>query len=644
LTNYWIAYYDDYYTSQYPNATLISSSSRKYNCHGYAWYKSEGGAAVWIGYSTPGSEEVFWNDGSYAEVPTAVSTKVSYTGDHSAVTTSTTDVYISKWNMYPLMRHHKDYTPGYGSANQFFRRSVDVPQEYSSIPSALAAAVSGQTVHVSNSQTLSGDVTVPSGITLQINSGTTQTFTGNYKLRIEGKLTASGTTFTRSGGQWYGIEFYNGSSESSISYSTIQNAQYGVYTYGTFVSISDCSIKNNTTGVYVYNNSTTLSHNLVQDNTYGFNCASYGDPNIVPNNVLKLNSWAVYTDATSAPNLGVYTGYNSIYSNDYYDVYSNYSGTIYARGNWWGSYPAAPSYYGTLDYSNAFSYDINGRLAETPGGNGIVRGLSKLGATPDTSGMRELDQAYKLYLNNDYEAALSSFQNIATRYRDAFVGSRALVFMDRILEKLGRDAKPDLRAAMNGAPGSKTASVARFLLVNELVKEGSYEEALGNAVSLMNDPNKSFVKDALYNAGNILWYKLGDRETGKSYLTRLTAEFPDDPLSASAKSTLGGFAPPSAKPPLAGRQAPTEYVLGTNNYPNPFNPSTIIRYTLPENGHTSLKVFDLLGREVAILVNEFKVAGTHEARFDASSLPSGVYVYRLEIAGKSLVQKMTLLR
>ena len=516
---------------------------------------------------------------------------------------------------------------------------------YPSIQAALSAASSGQSVNVSSgTYTFSDSLTVSSGVTLQTGTATTFSFTGAYKLRIDGKLVANGTTFTRSGGQWYGIEFYNGSSGSSIGNCTIQNAQYGIYTYGTEVSVDGSTISNNTRGVYVNNTSGTFSHNTIQDNTRGFDCENYGDPNIIGNNILKLNSWAVYTDATSAPNLGIYTGYNSIHLNDYYDVYSNYSGTIYARGNWWGSYPASPSYYGTLDYSNAFSSDINGRMAEVPPRSGPVGILAKLAANPDTSGMKKLNEAYIRYANGDYEVALGLFQDIAAQYRDAFSGSRALVFADRIMEKLGRDAKANLYTTINRSPRARVASVAGSLLVSRLVKEGSYKDALNEALALINDQDKSIVKDALYNAGNILWYKFGDRETGKSYLTRLIAEFPDDPLSASAQSTLGESAPPSIKLPRAGGQDPTKNLLEVNNYPNPFNPSTIIQYTIPENGHTSLKVFDLLGREVEILVNEFKVAGTYEARFDASSLPSGVYVYRLVTAGKSLVQKMTLLR
>ena len=66
------------------------------------------------------------------------------------------------------------------------------------------------------------------------------------------------------------------------------------------------------------------------------------------------------------------------------------------------------------------------------------------------------------------------------------------------------------------------------------------------------------------------------------------------------------------------------------NYPNPFNPVTTIRYALPENSHVSIKVYDMLGREVTELVNSIKSSGYHEVKFDGSNLSSGVYIYLME--------------
>lgn len=80
------------------------------------------------------------------------------------------------------------------------------------------------------------------------------------------------------------------------------------------------------------------------------------------------------------------------------------------------------------------------------------------------------------------------------------------------------------------------------------------------------------------------------------------------------------------------------------NYPNPFNPSTVISYTMSEQTHTRLEVFNLVGQSVAILVNEQMPQGTHSVSFNADNLPSGVYMYRLTASSFSDTKKLTLIK
>jgi hypothetical protein len=80
------------------------------------------------------------------------------------------------------------------------------------------------------------------------------------------------------------------------------------------------------------------------------------------------------------------------------------------------------------------------------------------------------------------------------------------------------------------------------------------------------------------------------------------------------------------------------------NYPNPFNPSTTIEFSIPQNGFITLKVFNVLGREVATLVNGQVEAGKHKVEFDASNLNSGVYFYKVESGSFADTKKMILLK
>jgi hypothetical protein len=88
---------------------------------------------------------------------------------------------------------------------------------------------------------------------------------------------------------------------------------------------------------------------------------------------------------------------------------------------------------------------------------------------------------------------------------------------------------------------------------------------------------------------------------------------------------------------------PTHFSLD-QNYPNPFNPTTTIEYQIPNQSLVTLKIFDVLGREVSTLVNEQKDAGSYKAQFNGSGLSSGAYIFRLTAGGSVQVQRMLLLK
>jgi enterochelin esterase family protein len=88
---------------------------------------------------------------------------------------------------------------------------------------------------------------------------------------------------------------------------------------------------------------------------------------------------------------------------------------------------------------------------------------------------------------------------------------------------------------------------------------------------------------------------------------------------------------------------PTEYAL-SQNYPNPFNPSTRIKYSIPESGLVTIKLYDIIGNEITTLVNEEKLIGRYTIHFNASSLASGVYFYQIRAGGFLETKKMMLLK
>jgi hypothetical protein len=94
---------------------------------------------------------------------------------------------------------------------------------------------------------------------------------------------------------------------------------------------------------------------------------------------------------------------------------------------------------------------------------------------------------------------------------------------------------------------------------------------------------------------------------------------------------------------VEGEDLPSQVSL-SQNYPNPFNPTTTISFSLPQAGLTRLAVYNMQGQLVGELVNTVLTAGNHHVQFDASRLPSGIYMYRLMSGSEVVVRKMVLLK
>jgi len=180
-----------------------------------------------------------------------------------------------------------------------------------------------------------------------------------------------------------------------------------------------------------------------------------------------------------------------------------------------------------------------------------------------------------------------------------------------------------------GAPswgGGDTSASSLNGLFDEIVANGDLYHFMWHPQVVYTDINKAYFRQHLSYISNRknIWYA----NLGHIYLYRLLQ---------TANNSVGVAA--------VGRQenAPATIQL-FQNYPNPFNPSTTIRYELPTSSTVMLNVYDILGREVAVLVNETQKPGTYELRFDGSKLASGVYFYRLQAGSFVQTKRLLILR
>jgi hypothetical protein len=139
-----------------------------------------------------------------------------------------------------------------------------------------------------------------------------------------------------------------------------------------------------------------------------------------------------------------------------------------------------------------------------------------------------------------------------------------------------------------------------------------------NGKGTSNAPNDYTYTDRAYQQGEKYSYRLKQIDNDGSYEYSNTVE-------VTANNIPGSFSL-------------------EQNFPNPFNPATTIKYSLPQGGKVSLKAYDIQGKEVADLVNGFKAAGSYEVKFDASHLSSGIYFYTLVNGNNIQTRKMTLLK
>ncbi len=239
---------------------------------------------------------------------------------------------------------------------------------------------------------------------------------------------------------------------------------------------------------------------------------------------------------------------------------------------------------------------------------------------------------YKFLINEDFEEAVGPGDN----GNRVLTLSHAGIDMDMGVARFNNQALPEqvvLRSPLNGATGISLTPTLRWDSADfaddytlQVSEDSDFTDIYASVAEITGSGANITYSDLILEGGTTYYWRVqGNNEFGGAEWSE-TWSFSTETPSSTENEEL-----------------PREIVLSPN-FPNPFNPTTTIQYSLPNSMPVSLRVYDMTGRVVAILVNGTVSAGTHQVTFDASNLASGMYIYRLEAGEQVLHNKMLLVK
>ncbi len=365
-------------------------------------------------------------------------------------------------------------------------------------------------------------------------------------------------------------------------------------------------------------------------------------------------------------------GNNSIYGSSNYNADVGYTDPsvasgLYAEYNWWGSYPpnsalftVGSGCYGYFNYpTSGDPWGSTGQPSTTEFTAASPLAYSAKKATDPSLPLQpaisfgplqdSLLTGIGLKEKNSFTAAKNYFEAFVKTHPDNPAGYVELYGCadDTTLS----DITNFFKALPTNAP-----AISQLLLGNlyQMENQPALAKQVNNTIAL-NYPNTTLEVKAEINKILIDLYDGNDLEGAETQLTVVKSQAnlinPIELQDAEEAVALDG-GPPAT--PIAASQrmisassrsvnTPKSFDL-SQNYPNPFNPTTTINYQLPKDAHVTLKVYDILGREVATLVDGEQSAGYHEVSFDGSNFASGVYFYKMTAGNYTAVKKLMLLK
>lgn len=518
-------------------------------------------------------------------------------------------------------------------------------------------------------------MTVSAGKTFELEENATLKFASSKKLTVNGTLNATDATFAASGSAWSGIVFNSGSS-GTIDGSTIQatSGYAAVQISSASPTLSYSTISSNSIGISVSGSSSapSIHHNTITSGSYGLRFYDAGGN--VYNNTITNSSQSstavitsVYADpylsssgsaaghnkihgfwqglwAETAATIWTGSGTNCIYNNTSYDAFAMDGGAIYAENNWWG---------GGAPYVDT---DETGIVDYTPyltGGSCPASGASKMQqvvASSDVSSagddlQGQLLEAKWKAVEGQYAEAAQLFKAIVEAAPSSQEAGVALVELGRLARQRGDAA---LASYLSGQVSAGHAHRATVLGVLVGYHRARGEEAAAFTLASVLEQEYPGAWQAFYAQWQTfhLHLEAGRYTEALQVLRRMEptreVEAHELALARERLAEVAGERFAEGPPEAPAKQGSPEAGVEVTVYPNPFNPTATIRYELAQAGQVVLKVYDVLGREVATLVDGMQQARAHQVQFEGSGLASGLYVYRLEASGQIVTGRMLL--
>jgi parallel beta-helix repeat protein len=488
---------------------------------------------------------------------------------------------------------------------------------------------------------------------------------GLYANYAAGTITAS-----RFEEDYYGVYLYQ-SANTTLSGNTFVNNRYGTYSSYSSPTITDNQYTANVFGI-IFNRSTgKLSGNTLSGSQYdGLYCTNLSSPDLsttwpddgttpeVNNSITNNGRYGVYINTNSTPDLGTYFyspgryyagGLNKFTpAPGGYDIKSEYDRTIYAELNWWDD------------------LRVLGNVDTDPTADQVFRGAAKILVSAD-GGVDSLAAlllaADSLVLDSAFSAAVSLILAVVAGAPDDPLAETAVTRLVRLFTRLDDlSSLGDHLGLIQAQYSDQLAGVcAADYLVTLASRTQDYEAALlwsEKVIGAYQARNTGeavawalYEQGLIYESVSVTGGDLGRVLSPDELQARAEAAYrrllEDYPATAAAYF-LREFRGEASPPPETVASLPTAYRLYPA-YPNPFNPRTTIAYDLPEADRVTLGVYDLLGREVAVLVRGYRPAGGHQAIWSGRDdrgrpVSSGVYLIRLITPRYTATGKVLLLR